>query len=827
MRNESRLALPLLAAFALSCSGDGGGPPSVATVAVSPNPATVEVGAAVQFTAVARDVDGDVIGGRTFTWTSTATGTATVSTSGGLAMGVAAGVATIRAETGGVTGSAQLTVTAPGPASVTIDTDSTDVAVGQNVQLGATVRDGDGMIISAEVSWSSSNVSVASVDDSGLVTGEAEGSAEITASAGGVDSDPTIIVVIPPGNVTVTSITPSPMVEGQSATLRGEGFSATAAQNNVTINGFSAPVTSASDTLLVIDVPEECFPAGDVTIAISTPTGSSGAVTHPMQPAKAPLSMAAGEFMLIQDPADFCLQFGEQLLNEEYVFGVQSTSESVSSLTAVRVRGQIPAGAGGAVSTALTRPATTPFAFPTTSPADARSLEARAAHARVLERSMDAVAGLRALRASPLDPSSLGASRVPGGLSVGDTIPVRVANVAGNICTDFVTREAVVRAVGATAVWLEQTDNPAGGLSLAQYNSLAADFDAVIFPTDTAYFGAPTDIDSNDVLAIVVSREVNVAGFNGFVSPADFFPTGTCPASNEGEVTYVVAPDPAGQFGRVLSADRIESELPDIVAHEFVHNIQLGRRITQNRPNQALWILESQATLGEEVVGWEFNSRTRGQNYDADVIFGEHLPSQTPWHLFGFGNLAAYYGFEDAGLPKVANAPEQCSFLATSNNGPCAFPVNLVYVPYIFLRWLSDHFAANEQQEHALHRSLIDSDEAGYSNITASAGEPFEQLLAQWAATLYTDDRSAGLAPRVTLPSWDLFSFDQGIIDQARLLPRSVGFASFSSDIQVRGGSSSYYLVSGLNRPHTAVRARSQAGSLLPGVMQLWIVRLQ
>lgn len=826
MRNESRFALPLLAAFALSCSSDGEGPPSVASVAVSPDPATVEVGAARQFTAVARDASGDVVSGATFTWSSTAMGTATVSPSG-LATGVAAGVTTIRAEAGGVIGSAQLTVTAPGPASVTVEPDSADVAEGQTVQLAAIVRDGDGMVISASVTWSSANTSVATVDGSGLVMGESQGTTQITASAGGVDSDPAIIVVVPPGNVTVTSITPSPMVEGQSATIRGEGFSATAAQNNVTINGFSAPVTSASDTLLVIDVREECFPAGDVTVAISTPTGSSGAVTHPMQPAKAPLSMAVGEFMLIQDPADFCLQFAEELLNEEYVFGVQSTSESVSSLTGVRVRGQVPAGAGGAVSTALTRPATPSFAFPMASPEDAPSLEARAAHVRLLERSMDVLAGLRALRASTLDPS-LSSSRVPGGLSVGDTIPIRVANVDGNICTDFVTREAVVRAVGATAVWLEQTDNPAGGLSLAQYNSLAADFDAVIFPTDTTYFGAPTDIDSNDVVAILVTREVNVAGnLNGFVSPADFFPTTTCPASNEGEITYVVAPDPAGQFGRVLSADDIESMLPPIVAHEFVHNIQLGRRITQNRPNQAIWILESQATLGEEVVGWEFNSRSRGQNYDADVIFGEHLPSQTRWHRFGFVNLAVYYGFQDPGLPKVAGAPEQCSFLATSNNGPCAFPVNLVYMPYLFLRWLSDHLAANEQQEHAFHRSLIDSDEAGYSNISASAGEPFEQLLAQWAATLYTDDRSASLTPRVTLPSWDLFSFDQALIDQARLLPRSVGFASFSSDIQVRGGSSSYYLVSGLDRPHTAVRARSQAGSLLPGVMQLWIVRLQ
>jgi len=839
LRNESRLALPLLAAFTLSCAADGGDPPSVATVVVSPNPATVEVGDSRQFTAVARDADGDVLGGRTFSWTSTATGTATVSTSG-LAVGVAAGMTTIRAETGGVTGSAQLTVTAPGPASVTIDTDSTDVAVGQNVQLAATVRDGDGMIISASVTWSSANDAIATVDGSGLVMGVSEGTTQVTASAGGVDSDPTIIVVIPPGNVTVSSITPSPMVEGQSATLRGEGFSATAAQNNVTINGFSAPVTSASDTLLVIDVPEECFPAGDVTVAISTPTGSSGAVAHPMQPAKASLSMAVGEFMLIQDPADFCLQFGEQLLNEEYVFGVQSVLENANNLTDVRVRAQLPTGSVGSVATAYFAPQS-PLA--TAVPVTPTRFE------EALRRHRIAEAGLRhreremALRFR----NEIGAAAtagatagIPDGLSVGDTIDMRVPNINGSdFCNDFATVDAVVRVVGSRGVWLEDVLNPTPRLSVSQIQTLSDMLDDQIHDVDVAWFGSFTDFDENDRVAILISREVNaLGGVAGFVVSSDLLPgVGvSCPGSNDGELYYSITPDPGGSLGGpALDAAGLFALSPVLIAHELAHVIQFGRRFVQ-MPFQGImtaWEMESQATFAEEVNGFVDTGREPGQNYGPDVSWGNDGTLGSRWFASEFTRIASYQGWDgnqntnDVSIP---GAPEQCTFVMDFGDGavgPCFDGEVGRYMMALFYRWISDNVATSEAEAQAFHRGFIDNDMAGFDNITDVVGEPFSELLAQWAATLYADDRAVSLDPRVSMESWDLPAIFGAVDPSTRLEPYSFGFAAFSSDVRVRAGSSAYYLVSGLNRPHTAIRARALSGVQLPTFTQMWIVRLQ
>ena len=93
-----------------ACGGeDGTGPAVIVTVDVSPDTATVQAGATLQFTATARDRAGDPISGVTFTWSSSRTSVATVDVDG-LATGVVAGTANISATASGVTGSGFLTV---------------------------------------------------------------------------------------------------------------------------------------------------------------------------------------------------------------------------------------------------------------------------------------------------------------------------------------------------------------------------------------------------------------------------------------------------------------------------------------------------------------------------------------------------------------------------------------------------------------------------------------------------------------------------------------------------------------------------------------------
>src|SRR5207247_9995067 len=76
-------------------------------ISLSQNP-----GATQQLVATLKDASGNVLTGRTITWTSSNEAVATVST-GGLETAVAAGSATITAASGGITGTVSVNVTAP------------------------------------------------------------------------------------------------------------------------------------------------------------------------------------------------------------------------------------------------------------------------------------------------------------------------------------------------------------------------------------------------------------------------------------------------------------------------------------------------------------------------------------------------------------------------------------------------------------------------------------------------------------------------------------------------------------------------------------------
>ena len=84
-------------------------PPPVATVTVSPASASIRVGSTVQLTATLKDANGNVLTGRTVTWTSSNTKAATVNASG-LVTALATGSATITATSEGKSGTSIIKV---------------------------------------------------------------------------------------------------------------------------------------------------------------------------------------------------------------------------------------------------------------------------------------------------------------------------------------------------------------------------------------------------------------------------------------------------------------------------------------------------------------------------------------------------------------------------------------------------------------------------------------------------------------------------------------------------------------------------------------------
>jgi uncharacterized protein YjdB len=196
----------------------------VASASVTLALSSLEVGQSTQATALLLDYRGRPLAW-SVTWSSGNSVVATVSSSG-LVTARSTGAAAITATRGSKSGSATLTViptTDPQPppvASVSVSLPVSSLIVGQTIQAAATTRDSSNNVVTGRaIIWSSSNVSVATISVSGLVTALAAGSLVISAASEGQTGSATI---------TVTAAAPPPPPATQPGTVSNLSVSAIA-----------------------------------------------------------------------------------------------------------------------------------------------------------------------------------------------------------------------------------------------------------------------------------------------------------------------------------------------------------------------------------------------------------------------------------------------------------------------------------------------------------------------------------------------------------------------------------------------------------------------
>ncbi|PYO65903.1 MAG: hypothetical protein DMD69_15945 [Gemmatimonadetes bacterium] len=182
----------------------------ITSVVVTPASATLDaLGLAQPFTAIAQDANGNVILGRSFTWSAAPAGVATIDPVTGIATALANGITTITATTGGVSGTATLSVAqivksvVVSPASATLD------AFGLTQQFSAVAQDANGNVVPGQTfAWSASPAGVVAIDPvTGLATAVANGVATISATMAGVSGTAVLSVVQAVGSVVVSPAT--------------------------------------------------------------------------------------------------------------------------------------------------------------------------------------------------------------------------------------------------------------------------------------------------------------------------------------------------------------------------------------------------------------------------------------------------------------------------------------------------------------------------------------------------------------------------------------------------------------------------------------------
>lgn len=102
-------------------------------------------------------------------------------------------------------------VTRPNPIEIAVNPASTTVSIGDTRQLTANVRDGDGEPVEQSVFWSSSDTTIAIVNENGIVTARKAGEVQIAATALGVSATAQVKVSSPTAAVVVKEVLVSPL----------------------------------------------------------------------------------------------------------------------------------------------------------------------------------------------------------------------------------------------------------------------------------------------------------------------------------------------------------------------------------------------------------------------------------------------------------------------------------------------------------------------------------------------------------------------------------------------------------------------------------------
>jgi uncharacterized protein YjdB len=172
----------------------------IISLQITPAQATVAQQTGVQFSAIGTFADGSTQDlTSSASWTSSPASVATVNNTGGtigLATGLAPGTATITALFAGQVGTTSLTVTNTTLISVTVTPSDPSIALGSSQRFAATGNFSDGTTenLTTQVTWTSSSVGVATINQSGLANSVATGTTTITASMNGVSGSTTLTV---------------------------------------------------------------------------------------------------------------------------------------------------------------------------------------------------------------------------------------------------------------------------------------------------------------------------------------------------------------------------------------------------------------------------------------------------------------------------------------------------------------------------------------------------------------------------------------------------------------------------------------------------------
>jgi hypothetical protein len=748
MRSPSLLAAWSLLAVAAACGSDASGPAigpaSVVTVTASPA-ATGTVKTAIgAFSVKVADANGNGVAGSAVTFSAAGGGGAsfTPTTATADASGIATTTVTLGAKTGptqlsahaaGVSAPATTSVTAtPGPL-FSLETTPKSLrffSVGDTARITYILADEFANAISgAAVTVAISDPTLVSVDPQGLVTAlRAGGSATITVSAAGRSDS---------AKAKVLGENESPCVDLVAPSAIGVG-------SIVTTSGAYTCLTGAAGA------------AAEYTLVAYN--SSTDAI---------PLSTSITAWGLAAPPAAF----------KAPSVTAPMLSRSVTGLPSARVK-VLDEHFHQRLLTESKR--LTPLFRLARSTRDARAAANRASGGRFAP--------------------SASFSAIPSAVGVGDNVRL---NVSSSPCDEAVMRGFRVKAIGAKSVVLADTLNPTNGFSDADYVKFAARFDTLVYPLDVDNFGAPSDLDANGKVAVLFTKYVNEltpsnsdSFVGGFFHPRDLFPRADtdglpgCATSNEGEMFYMLVPDPSGSVnGNKHTLGFVDTLTVGVLAHEFQHLINAGRRIYVNtgaEDFESTWLNEGLSHVAEELLYYHESGMQPRQGL-TDALIRTNATKYAMWKAdasSNFGRLLEYIENPGAASP-IDDVNDELSTRGAT---------------WSFLRYAVDRAFTSDA---GVWSRFSNSTQTGLGTLTIGLQTDPRPYLADFVLATYISDLGISSDPRFRHKSWnyrDIFSKTFGTRDNGVFTPNGfyplklTGLADrVATPATVRGGSASYY----------------------------------
>jgi hypothetical protein len=432
--------------------------------------------------------------------------------------------------------------------------------------------------------------------------------------------------------------------------------------------------------------------------------------------------------------------------------------------------------------------------------------------------------------------------------TVGTKMSIRVLSPDGfnqangaNSCSanGYVTTTGTVRAIGTHAIIVSDDQSPANGFTTADFDAIASEFDTLIYPTDVAYFGSPTDLDGNSHVIIYYTPAVNKMtpanqasdGYvGGFFFAGDLFdpssdpPTG-CRSSNQGEIFYLLAPDPSGVFGNRFDTQFVRDVTRGTVAHEFEHMINAGNRFISPVPGitfETTWLDEGLAHFAEDAVGRALVGFDQSYTVTINDLVGLQQSDPSVLQAYFAQNLARtkYYVERPDTTGPIVSSAKAATNLASRG------------AAWALLRYVADWFSGGDP--HNVMLKLAAGPDTGTVNLTKSAGVPLDTILGRWLVTMYTDHTGIpNLDPAYNYKSYMLRQIVSALLigneSSGGYLPiKNVGDGTTTLQATVPASSASYFVTSLTTGGARTIKITNTDGSVVTDAGgRIYVIRQQ